>query len=218
MERYISFSLGDLRFLDSYQFLSSSLECLTENLKATGGLSNFKHFSSEFKNDSVAELLLPKNVYMYDYMNDESKFLETNLPPKKAFYSHIKKTHISEDDFQHACKVFETFDSANLGDYSDLYLKTDVLLLCDIFENFRNISPRDYSLDPCQFYSAPGLSWSAMLRMTKVKLQLLTDIDDLILFERGIRGGVSQISDRYASANNPHLETYDATKPNSSNF
>ena len=106
MERYISFSLGDLRFLDSYQFLSSSLECLTENLKATGGLSNFQHFSSEFKNDSIAELLLRKNVYMYDYMNDESKFLETNLPPKKAFYSHIKKTHISEDDFQHACKVF----------------------------------------------------------------------------------------------------------------
>ena len=117
--------------------------------------------------------------------------------------------------FNTLAKFFETFDCANLGDYSDLYLKTDVLLLCDIFENFRNISQRDYSLDPCQFYSAPGLSWSAMLRMTKVKLQLLTDIDDLILFERGIRGGVSQISDRYASANNSHLETYDATKPNS---
>ena len=182
MERYISFSLGDLRFLDSYQFLSSSLECLTENLKTTGGLSNFKHFSSEFTNDNEANLLLRINVYMYDYMNDESRFLETSLTPKEAFYSDIKKVHISDDDFHHACKVFEILDCANLGEYSDLYLKTDVLLLCDIFENFRNISLRDYCLDPCPFFSAPGLSWSATLRMTKVNLQLLTDIDDLFFF------------------------------------
>ena len=151
---------------------------------------------------------------MYDYMNDESRFLETSLPPKDAFYSDIKKAHISDDDFHHACKVFEILECANLGEYSDLYLKTDVLLLCDIFENFRNISLRDYCLDPCQFFSAPGLSWSAMLRMTKVNLHLLTDIDDLVFFERGRRGGVSQISD-YASANNPYVENYDPRKPNS---
>ena len=215
MERYISFSLGNLRFLDSYQFFSSSLECLTENLKSNGGLKYFNHFSSEFEDKIIATLLLRKNVFPYDYMNDESKFLETSLPPKEVFYSNVKKAHISDEDYMHACNVFSTLGLAELGDYNDVYLKTDVLLLCDIFENFRNVSQRDYNLDPCHFYSAPGLSWASMLRMTKVNLQLITEIDDLILWERAVRGGVSQIADRYAVANNPYLETYDSTKPSS---
>ena len=208
MERYISFSLGGLRFLDSYQFLSSSLDALTENLKCTGGLTNFQHFSSEFPQEE-ANLFLRKNVYPYDYMDDESRFQETCLPPKEAFYSEIKKSHISDEDYYHACSVYRRLNISNLGDYSDLYLKTDVLLLTDIFENFRNISLRDYRLDPCHFYSAPGLSWSAMLLMTKVNLELITDMDDLLLWERGCRGGISQISSRYAQANNPYLDDYD---------
>ena len=133
MERYISFSLGNLRFLDSYQFFSSSLECLTENLKSNGGLKYFDHFSSEFEDKIIATLLLRKNVFPYDYMNDESKFLETSLPPKEAFYSNVKKAHISDEDYMHACNLFSTLGVAELGDYNDVYLKTDVLLLCDIF-------------------------------------------------------------------------------------
>lgn len=215
MERYISFSLGDLRFLDSFQFLSSSLESLTDNLKCTGGLMNFKHFSSEFNDEDIANLLLRKNVYPYDYMNDERRFQETRIPPKNAFYSQIKKSQISDEDYRHACNVFQRLGLSNLGEYTDLYLKTDVLLLTDIFENFRDISMRDYRLDPCHFYSAPGLSWSAMLLMTKVNLELVTDIDDILLWERGCRGGVSQISHRYAKANNPYLEDYDPSQPNS---
>ena len=213
MERYVSFSLGDLRFIDSFQFLGSSLECLTENLKATGGISNFKHFSSEFKDEHEANLLLRKNVYPYDYMNDESTFFETEIPPKEAFYSNIKKSDISDEDYYHACNVYRTLKLRNLGEYSDLYLKTDVLLLSDIFENFRTISLRDYDLDPCHFYSAPGLSWAAMLLMTKVNLELITEIDDLLLWERACRGGVSQISDRYAVANNPYMKSYNPDAP-----
>ena len=134
MERYVSFSLGSLRFFDSYQFLSSSLECLTENLKASGGLEHFKHFFSEFPDREMAEMLLRKNVYPYDYMNDEERFLEIRLPPKEEFYSSVKKSEISDDDYKHACKVFDTLKLRNLREYSDLYLKTDVLLLCDMFE------------------------------------------------------------------------------------
>ena len=197
------------------KFLSSSLESLTENLKCNGGITNFKHFASEFQDEDVANLLLRKNVYPYDYMNDERRFQETRIPPKDAFYSEIKKSHINEEDYSHACKVFRHLGLSNLGDYSDLYLKTDVLLLTDIFENFRDISMRDYRLDPCHFYSAPGLSWSAMLLMTKVNLELLTDIDDLLLWERGCRGGISQISHRYAEANNPYLSDYDPSRPHS---
>ena len=148
--RYISFSLGDLGFLDSYQFLSSSLDALTENLKCTGGLTNFKHLSSEFTDREVANLLLRKNVYPYDYMNDESRFQETCLPSKEDLYSEIKKkSHISDKDYSHACNVFQRLNISSSGEYSDLYLKTYVLLLTDIFENFSNISLRDYQLDPC---------------------------------------------------------------------
>lgn len=215
MERYISFSLGDLRFLDSYQFLSSSLESLVETLKATCGLDHFRHFSTEFHDPDIASLLLRKNVYPYDYMNDEMRFQETTLPPKEAFYSEIKKSHISDDDYNHSYNVYERLGISNLGEYSDLYLKTDVLLLTDIFENFRNISLRDYRLDPCHFYSAPGLSWAAMLLMTKVELELITEMDDLLLWERACRGGISQISCRYATANNPYLNDYDPSQPHS---
>ena len=216
MERYISFSLGNLRFLDSFQFLSSSLEGLTENLKANGGLDNFIHFFSEFNDEKTAKLLLRKNVYPYDYMSDESKFLETRLPPKEAFYSSVKGSNVSDEDYSHACNVFISLNVKNLGEYSDIYLKTDVLLLADIFENFRKVAHSNFKLDPAQFYSSPGLSFSAMLKMTKVELELLTDVEDLQLWERGMRGGTSYVGDRFAEANNPYLDSYDCNKP--SNF
>ena len=213
MERYISFSLGNLRFLDSFQFLSSSLESLTENLKANGGHNNFIHFLSEFSDEETAKLLLRKNVYPYDYMSDECKFLETRLPPKEAFYSSVRGSNVSDEDYSHACNVFNSLNVRNLGEYSDIYLRTDVLLLADIFENFRKVAHSNFKLDPAHFYSSPGLSFSAMLKMTKVELELLTDVEHLQLWERGMRGGVSFIGDRFAEANNPYLDSYDSTKP-----
>ena len=131
------------------------------------------------------------------------------------FYSHIKKSNISDEDYNHACNVFKSLDLADLGEYSDLYLKTDVLLLSDIFENFQNVTHSQFNLDPCHYYSSPELSYSAMLKMTKIQLQLITEIEELELWERATRGGVSYIGDRYALANNPYVDTYDATKPTS---
>ena len=101
----------------------------------------------------------------------------------------------------------------SLGEWSDLYLKTDVLLLCSVFENFRDVTIKKYQLDPAHFYSSPGLRWSAMLKMTKVELELLTDIDMVNFVSRGIRGGVSFVGHRHAVANNPLVSTYDDTKP-----
>ncbi|MES9884868.1 MAG: hypothetical protein ABW185_28820, partial [Sedimenticola sp.] len=144
---------------------------------------------------------------------DESKFEEKQLPPKHEFYNDLQKEDISNEDFEHACRVFQELKISNLGEYSDLYLKTDVLLLTDVFENFREICLRDYNLDPAHFYSAPGLSFSAMLRMTNVELELLTDVDQLNMFERGVRGGFSQVSHRHAVANNYYMKDYDPTKP-----
>ena len=100
-----------------------------------------------------------------------------------------------------------------LQDYHDLYLKTDVLLLADVFENFRKTRLKHYKLDPCHYYTAPGLAWDACLKETKQKLQLLKDYDMLMMFERGIRGGISHISKRYATANNKYMNDFDESKP-----
>ena len=163
IERYISFSLGKLRFIDSFQLLTSSLETLVDDL-ATEGDDAFTYVWKEFPQER-SKLLLRKGVYPYDYMDSEDRFDETNLPPPpiEAFYSEIKREGISDSDYEHATSVFQIFGLKNLGEYHDLYHKTDVILLCDVFENFRTMCLRKYGLDACHFYSSPGLSWSVCL-------------------------------------------------------
>ena len=143
-----------------------------------------------------------KGVYPYDYVKSIEQLKETKLPPKEAFYSILYNEEISDEDYQHALNVWDNFDCQTLQDYHDLYLKSDVLLLADVFENFRKTCLKYYKLDPCHYYTAPGLAWDACLKLTKQELQLLTDYDMLMMFEKGIRGGISHISKRYAEANN----------------
>ncbi|XP_052806652.1 uncharacterized protein LOC128235904 [Mya arenaria] len=211
-ERFVSFSLDGLRFIDSFQFLPASLEALVDNL-AQEELRGFSQLLSESASNEEALLLLRKGVYPYEYMDSFDKFEDRELPSKEQFYSTIKKEHISNEDYEHAQTVFRTFEMSSMADYHDLYLKTDVLLLSDIFESFRNLCLQQYELDPCHFYTSPGLSWSACMKMTGVRLELLTDIDKILMVESGIRGGVSQISHRYRKANNPYLEDYDQSQP-----
>lgn len=211
MEKYISFSLGNLQFIDSCQFLNASLEQLVNNLKESENLCKFSVMKQHFNEDELI-LLLRKGVFPYDYMSSESKMDEISLPPKSAFFSSLTQENISSDDYEHAVKVWEAFNIRNLGEYHDLYVKTDVLLLADVFENFRSLSLDYYEIDPAHLYTGPGFAWQACLKMTGVKLELLTDINMHLFLESGIRGGVSMISNRYAEANNVYMDNYERGK------
>lgn len=121
-------------------------------------------------------------------MDSEERYEETQLPPIECFHSSIKNEGIDQEEYAHARHVHNQLKLRNLGEWTDMYLKTDVLLLCSIFENFRDVTLREFQLDLAHFYSAPGLSWSAMLKMTKVELQLVTDVDTLNFISREQRG------------------------------
>ena len=138
-------------------------------------------------------------------MSSWDQFKESRLPLIGSFYSNLNMTGISEDDYQHAQRVWKEFKVRNLGDYHNLYLRTDVTLLANVFEAFTDTCPEHYFLDPAHFYTAPGLAWKACLRKTRIRLELLTDPDMLLMFERGIRGGTTQAVHRYASANNLYM-------------
>ena len=208
MEKYITFLVEGLRFIDSLNFLQGSLDSL---VKATPK-SELK-ITSSFSNGS--DLLYKKGIYPYEYMDSFEKFSETSLPPKESFYSKLNDEHITEDEYAHAKTVWETFECKTLGDYHNLYVKTDVALLADVFENFRKLCLQQYGLDPAHYFTSPGLSWDALLKKTGVELELFTDHEMHMFVERGIRGGISMVSKRHAKANNPLVSDYDESKPNS---
>ena len=139
------------------------------------------------------------------------KFEDDNISEK--FIKHLKIN--SDEDCLHAIKVWKSFNCKTLKDYHDLYLKSDVLLLADVFENFRKTCLKHYKLDPCHYYTAPGLAWDACLKETNQNLELLKDYDMLMMFERAIRGGITHISKRYAEANNKYMKDYNPNKPSS---
>ena len=126
----------------------------------------------------------------------------------KDFHNTLNQTDITKEDYEHAQKVWNTFNIKNLGEYHDLYVQSDTLLLADIFENFRETCQRIYKLDPTHFLSAPDLAWQACLKMTKVKLELLTDENMLLMVEEGIRGRVCQAIHHYETANNKYMKNY----------
>ena len=193
---------NELRFIDSFKFMASSLDSLVGNLTKSG-LEKLKETKKLF-GDKI-ELLSRKGIYPYDYMSGIEKFEETQLPPKEKFHSKLNDCGISDGDYEHAQKVWKEFGIKNMGEYHDLYLKTDVLLLADVFEKFRNVCLENYSLDPAWYYTSPGLSWDALLKHSEVNLELLNDPDMLLMFEKGIRGGTSMISNRYGKANNKYM-------------
>ena len=220
LEKYMAFFLGrDLVFIDSMQFMNFSLDKLVKNLVDI----DFKYLVKEFGSKNL-KILKQKGDYPYEYMNSFKRFNEDKLCARKYFYSPTKDKKISEDgkisdghvsieDYMVCAKIWDRFKMKNMGDYYDHYLKKDVLLLPDVFEKFIDTCLKYYELDHCHYFSAPGLSWDAMLKMTGVKLEKISDIDKYLFIEKGLRGGISYITKRYAKANNKYMCDYDSNKP-----
>ena len=133
-------------------------------------------------------------------MDSFKKFSEHKLADKCEFFGSLKDKCISVKDYSRAINVWNTFKMNTMGDYHDLYLKTDVLLLADVFEKFIETCLNYYGLDPCHYFSSPGLSWDAMLKMTRVKLELISNIEMHLFIEKGMRGGISYIVKRHIKA------------------
>ena len=171
-------------------------KCLSCNKSYSSKIDEeLKRFKNTFKfsNNDIIKfiLLLRKGVYPNTYIDDREKFNETILPGKEEFYSKLNMEDITDTDYMHGKRVCKDFEIKNLGGCQDLYLKRDTLVLFDVLKNFRKMCLNIYDLDHVKFLSAPGLPWqAAALKKTKVKLELLTDIDMLLMIEKCIRGGI----------------------------
>ena len=203
MEKYISFSLGKhLVFIDSIQFMASSLEDLVGNLSP----EDFRIVGKRWKGEDFS-LVTQKGIFPYEFL-DISKLSTEGLPSKDKFYSSLYESGVKDEDYQRAQKVWDHFKMKTMKDHHDLYLETDVLLLADVFENFRRTCMENYKLDPAHYVSAPSLSWDAFLKKSGENIELVSDMDMFQFFEKGMRGGTSYISHRHSTANNKYMETY----------
>ncbi|KAB0805429.1 hypothetical protein PPYR_02399 [Photinus pyralis] len=215
-EKYISFtkhineSRICFRFIDSFRFMASSLD------KLSSALTNFPNLKSQFSTlpEDQFNILTKKGIMPYDYFDSFDRFDELCLPPQDAFYNKLEDKPCPRRMYRRAQEVWSRFNCSNLGQYVDLYMKTDILLLADVFEQFRSSCISTYDLDPAHYFTLPGFTWDAMLKYTQQELELLTDQDMFLFVERGIRGGLSQVCcKRRAHANNKYMLKYDSTKP-----
>lgn len=215
-----------ISFRDSFRFLTSSIEKLVNNLEQ----SDFKNLTKEFTSELTLKyphasadevqkkikLLQRKGVFPYEAIQSFSDYESPELPTREKFASSLNGyQEISEKDYVHAQKVFKEFNCCNVGEYSDIYLKTDVLILCDIFEKFRSdcLDETLYGLDPANYYTSPGLAWDAMLKITDVEIELLQSVEQINFIKNGIRGGLSQCSVRKAEACNKFVSSEKVDDP-----
>ena len=182
------------------------LHTLTKNFPSTYKLCN--------KNTEKSILLLKKRIYPYEYMGSTDRFDETSILIIEKIYSKLQMKDINENDQKHAKKVWDVFEIKTLGEYNDLYVPADTAELTDVFENFSLLCLKEYQLDPAYFVSTASLAFEAMLKITKAKMVLFTDINMVLMTKKGMHGGLTQVVKKHAIANNKNLPTYDKSKKN----
>jgi len=206
----------EIIFLDSMRFLSASLDGLSKTL-ASLGEDAYKItrnvFEDKYAGRGDKSLLFKKGIYPYNFVKTVQDFSYNHLPPKDAFFDNLKDINIEDNDYDHARKVWDSFQVKDFGEYTDLYCLLDVCILADVFENFRTLYLDKFKLDPCKFLSLPMIAWQAALKHSRVTLELIRDPDQYLFFEAGMRGGLATGgSIRYSKANNPYVPDYDPTQ------
>lgn len=196
-ENYISFQFGCLRFIDSYRFLGTSLDNLAKSLKD----DELQILRQYYPNEEDFKLMRYKGAIPYSFYKTHEDFNNMQLL-KEQFYDQLKNEYVKDEIYDTTLKIWNHFKIQNHGQLVDLYLKSDVLLLSDIFERFRDVNMKYFEVDPCHCYSAPGLTWNCGLKFTGIKMDLIKEVDQLLIFEKAIRGGVSGVlGDRYFNIN-----------------
>ena len=194
--------------------MNSSLDKLAKNLSN----KDFKYLIEEF-GSKYLELLKQNVACPYEYLDSFERFNEEKLPARRYFYSSTKNEkigddgkisdgHISAKDYLTSKKTWDKFEMRNMGDYHDHNIQKGVLLLVDVFEKFVDMCLKYHGLDPCHYFSSPGLSWDALLKMADIEIEKISDIDKHLYIEKGLRGGISCITKRYAKANNKYMNDY----------
>ena len=212
IEKFKAVFTENFTFLDSFAFMSSSLDKLARNLK-TEGTDKFKRLKKEFP--KFFDLMLEKGIYFYDYACDFAIFSETEMPQKSDFFSILQEQDISDNDYSRAKHVYKVTGCKTLLDYMEIYVKQDTAILCDVFESFRELCINFYELDCCHYISLPSFAWDAMLKKTNVQLEYITDIDIYTFLENNLRCGVTTVNHRYFKANNAYLDDYNSSLPTS---
>jgi hypothetical protein len=207
-DTYRSFTLNNLHFVDSFAFMGTSLESLARNL-LTGGRHLFKNIASQFAPEHVDDLL-QKMCYPYEFVTSLAVLEQTtSCPPREAFYSALTNTNISQCEYERAQRIWSAHDCSNLGQFQDLYVAVDTLLLADVFERFRDVCMTQYGLDPAHYITIASYAHDACLKHTGIVISLMTCPTMYSFIESNIRGGVAQVCLRRSLANNPlMLDSY----------
>ena len=231
-EKFINIGFDSLSVKDSFSFITASLEKLVSMTKydntdekerskwvlRDNWQSNFRYSSKNdiIKTEKCLDLLTEKGVYPYDYMNAFDKFNDEQLPSKEQFYSRLTEEGKTNDDYTKAKQIWKHFDIKNMGEYHDLHLKTHVLLLTDVFENFRDMCLSYYGLDPVYYYTLPNFAFDAMLKLTGIEIDLVYNQEMYEMIEAGLRGGMTQTTCKKVEANNKYMGSdYDSSKESS---
>ena len=215
LEKYISLSTPDMKFIDSMRHLQGSLDSLVQDLKCLG-LDKFRcvqeYVRGMGKGDAEVELLTKKAIFCYDYLTSLA-VLNDPIPSRNQFHNSLTDTPVSDSEWNHLQEIVRSFNLKTVGDLLKLYNTLDTLLTADVWSNYRSWALEVFGLEPGHYVSGPGICWDAALKMTRPKLTMLKDIDAMMMFESGIRGGITCVSKRYATANNPDCLEYDPLSP-----
>jgi len=209
-EKFLTLDCLSYRFIDSCQFLQASLDSLLEDVPD----ERKTQLRASFPNAEQFAMCKRKAPFPYAWFDSVAKLQYPNLPPQAQWYDQLNAKEVTDEDYAFAHRIWKQFGLRNFGEYMDLYLKIDVMGLADVFEEFRSMAHEKFGLDPLHYCGLPGFAWDSMLKTTKARLELISEEETYVWFEQMIRGGVSVISTRHATANNRGMgAAYDPRHP-----